>query len=125
MFLKNLFKKKAKKIDLTSPWNILWDNWSNGKLEEPYASLRTYSSGINGDGHHCFFDNEEENVEIILKELKKLLSKEFIFTINKAYKAHKNDNNVEDNYDIADDYFYVHEEEINNVLQEYADKTYK
>ena len=50
MFFKNLFKKKTKKIDLSSPWNVLWDNWSNGKLEEPYASLCTYSSGINGDG---------------------------------------------------------------------------
>ena len=70
MFFKNLFKKKTKKIDLSSPWNVLWDNWSNGKLEEPYVSLCTYSSGINGDGHHCFFDNEEEDVEIILKELK-------------------------------------------------------
>lgn len=55
MVFKNLFKKKTKKIDLSSPWNVLWDNWSNGKLEEPYASLCTYSSGINGDGHHCFF----------------------------------------------------------------------
>lgn len=124
MVFKNLFKKKTKKIDLSSPWNVLWDNWSNGKLEEPYASLCTYSSGINGDGHHCFFDNEEE-VEIILKELKKLLSKEFVSIINKSYKAYKNDNNVDETCDIADDYFYDHGEEINNILQEYADKTYK
>lgn len=72
-----------------------------------------------------FFDNEEENIEIILKELKKLLSKEFVSIINKSYKAYKNDNNVDETCDIADDYFYDHEEEINNVLQEYADKTYK
>ena len=46
MFLKKLFKKKTKKIDLTSPWNVLWDNWSNGKLEDPYASLCTYSVAL-------------------------------------------------------------------------------
>ena len=52
MGLFDLFKKK--KVELTEEqlkWNKMWDLWTDGEAESPYAELMTYQSEINNGGH--------------------------------------------------------------------------
>ena len=66
MGLFDLFKKK--KVELTEEqlkWNKMWDLWTDGNAESPYAELMTYQSEINNGGHGQYFCNIENNDDVI------------------------------------------------------------
>ena len=131
MGLFDLFKKK--KVELTEEqlkWNKMWDLWTDGNAESPYAELMTYQSEINNGGHSQYFCNVENNDDLCqeMSALENILSDNLIDNLHKAYKAHlileenEEDEEAEAIMEQCDDMFYENEEEINNKLQSYADK---
>ena len=131
MGLFDLFKKK--KVELTEEqlrWNKMWDLWTDGKAESPYAELMTYQSEINNGGHSQYFCNVENNDDLSkeMSALENILSDKLVDNLHKAYKAYlileenEEDEKAEEIMGQCDDMFYKNEEEINNKLQSYADK---
>ncbi|MBQ6930749.1 MAG: DUF4375 domain-containing protein [Clostridia bacterium] len=131
MSLFDLFKKKQ--VELTEEqlkWNKMWDLWTEGEVESPYAELMTYQGEINNGGHSQYFFNIENNDDLDkeMSALENILSDKLIDNLHRAYKAHlileenEDDENAEEIIEQCDDMFYENEEEINNKLQEYADK---
>ena len=131
MSLFDLFKKKQ--VELTEEqlkWNKMWDLWTEGEVESPYAELMTYQGEINNGGHSQYFFNIENNDDLDkeMSALENILSDKLIDNLHRAYKAHliveenEDDENAEEIIEQCDDMFYENEEEINNKLQEYAYK---
>ncbi len=131
MGLFDIFKKK--KVELTEEqlkWNKMWELWPEEKVESPYAELMTYQSEINNGGHYQYFSNVE-NVSDLPKEifkLEKILTPDLKMNLQKAYKAYQvldendDDEEAEETLEHCDDVFYDNEEQINLMLQEYANK---
>ena len=129
MGLFDIFKKK--KVELTEEqlkWNKMWELWTEEKVKSPYTELMTYQSEINNGGHSKYF-RSVENVSDLQKEMSALgeiLTPHLNKNLQKAYKAHlileeKEDNEkAEEILEQCDDVFYENEEQINRILQEYA-----
>ena len=129
MGLFDLFKKK--KVELTEEqlkWNKMWELWTEEKVKSPYTELMTYQSEINNGGHSQYFCNVE-NVSDLQKEMSALgeiLTPHLNKNLQKAYKAHlileekEDDEKAEEILEQCDDVFYENEEQINRILQEYA-----
>lgn len=131
MGLFDLFK--AKNTDLTEEqrkWNKMWDMWVEGQVDSPYAELMTYQSEINNGGHDQYFTNVE-NTGDLQKEimvLRNVLSPKLNENLKKAYEAYvileekDEDEQAEEALSQCDDVFYENEDEVNCILEEYADK---
>ena len=128
MGLFDIFKKK--KVELTEEqlkWNKMWELWTDQKTKSPYTELMTYQSEINNGGHSQYFCNVD-NVSDLKKEmsaLEEILTPLLRENLQKAYKAdlileEKEDEEAEEILDQCDDVFYENEEQINRILQEYA-----
>ncbi|MBQ3547605.1 MAG: DUF4375 domain-containing protein [Clostridia bacterium] len=128
MGLFDIFKKK--KVELTEEelkWNKMWELWTEEKTKSPYTELMTYQSEINNGGHSQYFCNVD-NVSDLKKEmsaLEEILTPLLRENLQKAYKAdlileEKEDEEAEEILDQCDDVFYENEEQINRILQEYA-----
>ena len=120
MGLFDIFKKK--KVELTEEqlkWNKMWELWTEEKTK--------YQSEINNGGHSQYFCNVD-NVSDLKKEmsaLEEILTPLLRENLQKAYKAdlileEKEDEEAEEILDQCDDVFYENEEQINRILQEYA-----
>ena len=130
MGLFDIFKKK--KVELTKEqlkWNKMWELWTEEKTKSPYTELMTYQSEINNGGHSQYFCNVD-NVSDLKKEmsaLEEILTPLLRENLQKAYKAdlileEKEDEKAEEILEQCDDVFYENEEQINHILQEYANK---
>ena len=129
MGLFDIFKKK--KVELTEAqlkWNKMWELWTEEKTKSPYNELMTYQSEINNGGHSQYFCNVD-NVSDLKKEmsaLEEILTPLLRENLQKAYKAHlileekEDDEKAEEILEQCDDVFYENEEQINHILQEYA-----
>ena len=128
MGLFDIFKKK--KVELTEEqlkWNKMWELWTEEKTNSPYTELMTYQGEINNGGHSQYFCNVD-NVSDLKKEmsaLEEILTPLLRENLQKAYKAHlileeKEDEEAEEILGQCDDVFYENEEQINHILQEYA-----
>ena len=129
MGLFDIFKKK--KVELTEEqlkWNKMWELWTEEKTKSPYTELMTYQSEINNGGHSQYFCNVD-NVSDLKKEmsaLEEILTPLLRENLQKAYKAqlileeNEDDEKTEEILEQCDDVFYENEEQINCILQEYA-----
>ena len=129
MGLFDIFKKK--KVKLTEEqlkWNKMWELWTEEKVKSPYFELMTYQGEINNGGHSQYFCNVE-NASDLKKEmtvLEEILTPILSENLQKAYKAHlileekEDDEKAEEILDQCDNVFYENEEQINRILQEYA-----
>ena len=129
MGLFDIFKKK--KTELTAEqlkWNKMWELWTEEIAKSPYAELMTYQSEINNGGHSQYFCNVD-NVSDLQKEmsaLEEVLTPLLRENLQKAYRAHlvleekEDDEKAEEILEQCDDVFYENEEQINCILQEYA-----
>ena len=129
MGLFDIFKKK--KVELTEAqlkWNKMWELWTEEKTKSPYNELMTYQSEINNGGHSQYFCNVD-NVSDLKKEmsaLKEILTPLLRENLQKAYEAYwileekEDDEKAEEILEQCDDVFYENEEQINHILQEYA-----
>ena len=130
----DMFKKK--KVELTEEqlkWNKMCELWTEEKAESPYAELMTYQSEINNGGHSQYFCNVD-NVSDLKKEmsaLEEILTSPLYKNLKKAHKAYltleenEEDEEAEEAEEVleqCDDVFYENEEQINLILQEYANR---
>ena len=131
MGLFDLFKKK--KVELTEEqlkWNKMWDLWTDGEAESPYAELMTYQSEINNGGHGQYFCNVENNDDLSkeISALETILSDKLVANLHMAYKAYlileenEEDEKSEEVIEQCDNVFFANEEEINSKLEVYANK---
>lgn len=127
----DLFKKK--KVELTEEqlrWNKMWDLWTEGEAESPYAEMMTYQSEVNNGGHGQYFSNVGNNDDLNKEmfTLKTILSDELADNLHMAYKAYlileenDDDEKAEEILEKCDDIFFENEEEINSKLEDYANK---
>ena len=131
MGLLDIFKKK--KIELTEEqlkWNKMWELWTEERVKSPYAELMTFQSEINNGGHIRYFCNVE-NVGDLQKEMSELqiiLPPILRDNLKKAYKAYlileenEEDDKAEEILEQCDDIFYENEEQINHLLEQYANE---
>lgn len=113
------FKKKFLRYNFeeqNDKWNRLWDLYSQNKLKRNHYILCDYYSGVNGEGHFGFFFNNEDNLKEYINVLKKILSNKMKEYLIKAYDLYLND----EEYTEADEYFFEHEYEIIDLLQDYS-----
>ena len=108
----------------------MWKLWTEERVKSPYAELMTYQSEINNGGHSQYFCNVE-NVSDQQKEMSEL---QIILTpilrenLKKAYKAYlileenEEDEKAEEILEQCDDIFYENEEQINHLLEQYANE---
>ena len=131
MGLFDLFK--AKNTDLTEEqrkWNKMWDMWVEEQVDSPYAELMTYQSEINNGGHDQYFTNVETTGDLQkeIMVLRNVLSPKLNENLKKAYEAYvileekDEDEQAEEALSQCDDVFYENEDEVNCILEEYADK---
>ena len=119
----NLFnKKKAVLTEAQLKWNKMWELWSDGKIESPYAELMTYQSEINNGGHSQYFSNAEENgiLQNELAVLAQILPPVLNDNLQKAYNAYISSEEISEKYDAV---FYENEQEIIRILEKHAEKT--
>lgn len=131
MGLFDFFKTKNRGLtEEQRKWNKMWELWVEGQVDSPYAELMTYQSEINNGGHDQYFTNVE-NTGDLQKEimaLETVLSPKLKGNLKKAYEAYvilengDEDEQAEEALSQCDDVFYENEEEINRMLEAYADK---
>ena len=123
-------KKKAEPREELLKWDKMWDMWTEGKAESPYAELMTYQGEINNGGHSQYFTNVE-NTSDLQKEmsvLETILSEKLKTNLKNAYKAYlileekEEDEKAEEILEQCDNTFFKNEEEINITLKEYASR---
>ena len=125
-----LKKKEVQLTDEQKKWNKMWELWSEGEADSPYAELMTYQSEINNGGHGQYFTNvgSTSNLQKEISALETILSAKLNNNLQKAYKtylkleANENDEKAEEILEQCDNLFYENEEEINNTLESYAEK---
>lgn len=126
MGLLDAFKKK--KVELTKDqrkWNRMWELWTEGRVDSPYAELMTYQSEINNGGHTQYFDNVENTGDLQneMSMLATILSEKLRQNLREAYQAYvvlDENEQAEEIMERCDSVFYENEEEINHLLEEYA-----
>ena len=129
MGLFDVFKKK--RVELSEDqhkWNKMWELWVEGAAESPYAELMTYQSEISNGGHDQYFTNVENTGDLQkeISELDTVLSEKLKENLQKAYQAYLlleeqgNGEYTEETMEECDNVFYENEEEINQILKEYA-----
>ena len=126
IFKKNKPKLNEDQLKIDKMWNL----WTEGKAQSPYAELMTYQSEIGNGGHSQYFFNVE-NVGDLQKELavlERILPVKFSENLQRAYKAYlaleenEDDEAAEATLEYCDNIFYENESEINALLEEYAAK---
>lgn len=131
MGLLDFFRKK--KIELTEDqrkWNKMWDLWTEGLIESPYAELMTYQSEVNNGGHDQYFSNVSNISDLpkALSALETILSAKLNANLKTAYKAYlvleenEDDENAAEIIAQCDAVFYENEAQINLILEKYAVK---
>ena len=123
-------KDKTVLSDEQKRWNKMWDMWVDGCAESPYSELMTYQSEVNNGGHGQYFFNVENSVDLKkeMAALETVLSERLKNNLRDAYSAYliSEEKDGDEKADIileqCDDVFFKNEEEINSMLEEYAER---
>ena len=130
MGLFDFFKKKNTELtEEQVKWNKMWELWTQGEAESPYAELMTYQGEINNGGHYQYFTNIENtgNISKEISALETILPEKLKKILPKAYEAYltleeKENEKSEEIIAQSDIIFFENEKEINHILEEYAVK---
>ena len=107
--------------------NKIWNMYGSGELEKTDYKIHClcdYESGVNSDGHSGWFFNTENTegidaVNTIIFTLRIVLPTHLYENLLRAKEAYGTE--TEDEVcDEADEYFYEHEREIIDILQDLA-----
>lgn len=121
-------KNKIELSDEQKKWNKMWQLWTEGKVDSPFAELMTYQSEINNGGHSQYFFNigNTGDLEKEMVALSSILSEHLKSNFQNAYEAYSAleenvaDKKAEQTLETCDAIFYENEEEINQKLEEYS-----
>ncbi len=125
-WFKKIFKKKHKLTEANLKWNKMCDMYGEGTLPSPYYEMFDYDSGIQGEGHYCYFDNCGDDLNKIIDVLMNNLPSVLKENLKKAYDCYnrlENESALEDDENAIEkcnSVYYSNEELIKNILQEYA-----
>lgn len=125
-WIKKLFKKKPKLTEADLKWNKMCDMYAEGTLPSPYEEIFDYDSGIQGEGHHCYFDNCGDDLKRIIEVLMNNLPEVLKENLKNAYDCfNRLESGSESEDDVnaieeCDSVYYKNEELIKNILEEYA-----
>ena len=131
MSLLKFFGKKERPLsEKELKWNKMWELWSDGKADTPYAELMTYQSEINNGGYLQYFENIENvgDLQKEISELERILPRTLKENLQEAYKAYHalnenpDDKKSEKIIEKCDKVFYENEEAINQILEEYSER---
>lgn len=129
MGLFDFFKKKVELTEEQQKWNKMWELWVEEKVDAPYLQLMTYQSEVNNGGHDQYFATVDNtgNLQKEVTILQTILSKKLADNLQNAYQAYlvlekENDKTAEETIEHCDNVFYESEEEINRILQTYANE---
>lgn len=100
--------------------DALWACWANGEVPTPQKYLLDYEGGINGEGHHCFLDNNESELCDLDHALSLLLPADLYASFSKALTAYRTQDDPTEECAIADRYFYENESRLMDVIEDYA-----
>ena len=120
-----MFEEKDLPIE-SLKWNKMWDLWAKGETISPYQELMTYSAEINNGGHAQYFDNVSSSTDLAesINQLYSILKDPLKSNLKEAYDSYlKYDEFSDELSDILDDcdtVFYKNEEDLNDLLWEYA-----
>lgn len=123
-------KKKVELSDAQKRWNKMWNLWALGQVDSPYAELMTYQSEINNGGHDQYFVNVE-NISDLRKKiavLETILPETLQHNLQIAYQAYleSSEKGLDQATDVilekCDDVYFENEEQINRLLNAYAEK---
>ena len=119
--------KENKDLPLESlQWNKMWDLWANGEALSPYQELMTYSAEINNGGHDQYFDNVSSSTDLseAINQLYSILKEPLKSNLKEAHDSYLKydefDDELSDILDECDTVFYKNEEDLNDLLWEYA-----
>lgn len=123
-----LFHRKYFLSDDQRRWNAIWDLWAEEKARSPYAELMTYQSEMEHGGHEDYFENMVRigNLPYEISVLEQILPLNLKKNLQKAYKAflvlqvNEEDEKSEDTLEHCDDFFFEHEDQIDQILRGYA-----
>jgi len=121
-------KKKSELTDEQKKWNKIWELWSAGSAESPYAERMTYQIEIYDGGHVQYFTDVENTGELQkeMSALETILSAKLKQNLQRAYHAYlvleekARDADAEKTMEECDNAFYENEEEHNHTLEKYA-----
>ena len=127
----NLMNDKNNYSEEELKWNKMIDLWVENELNDPIKHLITYDNEIQNGGHLQFFENCQNELKSITSFLKKTLSKELNDNFKHAQNLYKKmcteiekDNFDEDKYlekfEEFDNFYYENEEEVKEILENYA-----
>lgn len=125
-WLRKLFKKKYKLTEDNLKWNKMCDMYDERTLPSPYYEIFDYDSGIQGEGHYCYFDNCGDDLNRIIGVLMNNLPPVLKENLRNAYDCYiRLENECDEENDEktiieCDSVYYKNEKLIKNVLQEYA-----
>lgn len=106
-------------------WNKMWELWTEGKVDSPYAQLMTYQGEVNNGGHDQYFTNVENTSDLqkeisVLETILPAKHQNNLQTAYRAYLALEDDEHAEEILEQCDGVFYENEDELNHILEKYA-----
>lgn len=117
----NSFENEVNTVYKLNKGDRMWYLYSCNELEEDVYALCDYYSMVPGEGHQCYFFNNENRLSGIINSLKNILPTDFFKVVNDLYNAYGTAD--EEKYGtIADNYFYNHENELEKLMEKYADE---
>ncbi len=119
--LHKVFKKKSPPLPLEArQWNAMWDQYADGVLPPPYQALCEYESGVQGEGHALFFDNNEEELSSLLPTLQAILPASLWENLQTAYQKYLRADESMGWFEEHDVFYYEREGLVHAILSDYA-----
>ena len=105
-------------------WNRMRELYGSGELQRIDQNaylLCEYDGGINGEGHSGWFSNHRRELEQLRSMYRTVLPNAFYINLCMALEAFGTDREDEV-CEIADNWFYSHEQRIIELLNEHAER---
>lgn len=126
----DFLRKKPTLSQDEQKWNRMWDLWTEGKAESPYAELMEYESEVNNGGHCQYFFNVANcgDLKASVERLLPILPTRLKDNMKRGYEAFCaqedlcDDEENEALLEECDDVFYENEQLVTDLLKEYANR---
>lgn len=125
--MSNYHSSNAKLTHADQQWNKMWELWVKGKIPSPYAELMRYQSEVYNGGHGQYFCNTANcyDLKAEVEALLPILPPPLDENLRRCHAAFAATGDVPDDegaelFEVCDNAFYEHEDQINKLLEAYA-----
>jgi len=123
----DFFAQKEKLTEAEEKWNRMWQLWAEGQAAAPYAQLMNYEAEVNNGGHSQYFFNTANcgDLKAETQVLLSVLPEPLRSNLQRCYEAFSGQEDICDDendalFEECDDFFYVHERLLMELLEDYA-----